>query len=589
MSSSEDELQTGFTTNTQMFLETCVLDADHKTLEEYLVSNPVEQRDLDRCLLRGIQQNKRALSHVAPALRILLKFGAKWNSNVLLAEQKTPLHIICELRRDHHEMLDLMIKSSQRTIIDTQDMYECTALLYAVQNANRDCVKCLIANSADVNIGYTTHTSTYIWIYPIQMKSWTPIMEAFKILSPRSRYASAVITNMSDIFDLLFDAAVEKNNDQFRSHKEYILGAIAAENVNAVKKLINIGAPLDIDFDGCFSVWELVARFGNVELLKCMFNRGIHKNTTMEHRSILCHVVISGNIEAVRYLLDLGVAIPNYLQDVRQVRCEQCKENRLIVPDWEDRDPCMLAIRDNKWEIVKLLDEYGSETCKSFTALRSAVCGCNGDVVSYLLNKYTYPLNIEYTTRYETTHSKTIYTLLSESYQLNARISKLLLDHGADPAKLMCSATSPNAVMAAIYYGHSEIIAQYLRSGVDVNLRSWVYNYGNVSPFEASVLRDRHYISVMLLNFGCSRGVFGPHKFMAEPKPKLEKLMKQWNVYENNVTSLEQRCRSVILCYLSPRADLKIEKLPLPQCLIKFLSIPELDNIIYEYNTADRD
>ena len=586
MSSSEDELQTGSTTNTQTFLDTCVLDADHKALEEHLVSNPVEQRDLDRCLLRGIQivqQNKRALSHVAPVLRILLKFGAKWNSDALLAKQKTPLHIICGLGRDYHEMLDLMIKSSPRTIIDTQDIDECTALLYAVRNANINCVRCLIANGADVNKGYATHTSRYVCIFPIQMKSWTPIMEAFKIMSPRSGYSSAVKNGMPDIFDLLFDAAVEKNKDLFRNNTEYILGAVAAHNFNAVKKMINIGAPLDIEFDDSHSVWESIAKFGNVELLKCLFNRGIDKDATRKHFNILWHVVLNGNIEAVRYLLDLGVAIPNYSQDVRQVRCEQCKENRLIIPDWEDRDPCMIAIRDNKWEIVKLLDEYGSEICKSFAALRSAVYWCRVDVISYLLNKHTYPLNIEYIIRYD---DKTIYTLLTESERITAQIAKILLDHGVDPGKLMCSETSANAIMAAIHYGRLEVIAQYLRSGVDINLISWAYTYGNVSPFEASVLHDRHCISVMLLNLGCSRGRIGTRKFKA--KIELEKLMKQWNVYENNVTSLEQRCRSVILYYLSPRADMKIKKLPLPQCLIKFLSIPELDNIIYEFNTADR-
>ena len=57
--SSQDELTTGNTTNTQTFLETCVLDDDHKALEEHLVNNPVQQSDLDRCLLRGLQMVQR--------------------------------------------------------------------------------------------------------------------------------------------------------------------------------------------------------------------------------------------------------------------------------------------------------------------------------------------------------------------------------------------------------------------------------------------------------------------------------------------------------------------------------------------------
>ena len=65
--SSQDELPTRSTTNTQTFLDTCVLDADHKALEEHLWTNAVQQSDLDRCLLRGlqiVQQKKKELLHV---------------------------------------------------------------------------------------------------------------------------------------------------------------------------------------------------------------------------------------------------------------------------------------------------------------------------------------------------------------------------------------------------------------------------------------------------------------------------------------------------------------------------------------------
>ena len=202
----------------------------------------------------------------------------------------------------------------------------------------------------------------------------------------------------------------------------------------------------------------------------------------------------------------------------------------------------------------------------------------------FLLSKYTYKLNIEYIIKYS---GESICTLLTESPStLTARIAKILLDHGADPAKQICAAKSTNAIMTAIEFGYLEIIAQYIRCGVNINFRSWDSTFERVSPFEASVLRDRHYVSVMLLISGCSRGMFSIPKLEDNPKPELEKLMKEWNVYDNNVTPLKQRCRNVILNHLSPRADLKIEKLPLPPCLIKFLSISELDNIICEYNKS---
>ena len=137
--SSQDKLlarRTRSATKTQRFLETCVFDANHKALEEHLVSNPVQQNDLDICLLRGleiVQRKERDLSHMALVLTLLLQSGAKWNSDVLLDDQKTPLHIICDSHGDHHELLDLMMKSSQQTIINTQDINRCTALHYAVK------------------------------------------------------------------------------------------------------------------------------------------------------------------------------------------------------------------------------------------------------------------------------------------------------------------------------------------------------------------------------------------------------------------------------------------------------------------------
>ena len=217
------------------------------------------------------------------------------------------------------------------------------------------------------------------------------------------------------------------------------------------------------------------------------------------------------------------------------------------------------------------------------TALRCAVQLGSVAVVSYLLNTYTYPLNIEYIIKDSCSSSRTLTLLTEPFFKIWAQITKLLLDHGADPAKQMCGTRSVNAIMIAIYYENLEVITQYIRSGININLKSWDSTYGRVSPFEASLLHDRHYVAAMFLISGCSGGVFS--KRTLQDKPKLEKLMKEWNVYDNNVIPLKQRCRCVILNHLSPRADLKIEKLPLPPCLIKFLSIPELDGFILKHNT----
>ena len=572
--SSQDELPTRSTTNTQTFLDTCVLDADHKALEEHLGTNPVQQSDLDECLLRGlqiVQQKKRELSRVAPALTILLQAGAKWKNDALLDEEKTPYHIICESPGDHHELLDLMINLSQQTIIDQQDSHRHTAMMYAVKNSNINCLKSLIMKGADVTIGI----NVYLDKFRHDINLWTPITEAIWKLS-----CDHTSTIMYDIFELLLDAAVDQSKDHFRSCTDYIICAIVAGNVNCINKLIKKGAPLNSIANNGLYIWAMVAREEDIELLKCMFTHGIDKDSIDQRGySMLWYVVIYGNIEAVRYLLNIGVAIPTYAPEEREVPCEHCGENRLIIDnDWhqEYRDPCMIAIYKNKLEIVKLLDEYGSKSCKSFHALRRAVRNGSVDLTSYLLTKYSYNVNVEYIIKDSGTG---IFTLLTEPSSGSwAQITKLLLDHGADPAKQMCAVTNRNAIITAIYYENLKVIAQYIRSGIDINLKAWDFEYGMVSPFRASVLRNCHDIAEMFLISGCSGGVLT--KLTLNAKPKLEKLMKEWNVYDNNVIPLKQRCRCVILNHLSPRADLKIEKLPLPGCLIKFLSISELDTIV---------
>ena len=510
--STNIELAKRSITNTQTFLDTCVLDADYKTLEEHLVNNPVQQSHLDRCLLRGlqiVQQKERELSHVAPALTILLQSGAKWNSDDLLDDQKTPYHIICESPGDHHELLDLMIKSSQQKIIDTQYSRRCNAVLSAVQNANVNCLKCLIANNADINTENEKYEQDIIWTRHVPIKS----RALMGVISNMRRFVKYGSVN-EDIFDFLLDKS------PIESYTPLIKFAIACRSVYCIKKLIEKGARLDDFYCVKCYLWSGIARLGNVELLKCMLNHGIDKDITDQNGwCLLWYVVHSGNVEAVRYLLDLGVVIPP-CSEVLETQCDQCKDNTLIIGNvtWKDHangDPCLTAICHNNLEIVKLLEEYGSQCCKSFNALRCAVISGSVNVTSYLLNNYKYPLNIEYSK--ESDPSRSMYTLLTE-YRIKlrkftAQITKLLLDHGADPAKQMCSKTSVNAVMSAIVDGNLDVIAQYIHSGVDVNLRSYDFLYKKLLPFEASVLHGHHDIAKVLLFLW---------SFQLEEKPKVQ-------------------------------------------------------------------
>ena len=56
----------------------------------------------------------------------------------------------------------------------------------------------------------------------------------------------------------------------------------------------------------------------------------------------------------------------------------------------------MIACEDNMLPVVRLLEEYSNKNFKTINALTCAVVHRSYEVVEYLLDKYKYPLNVEY-------------------------------------------------------------------------------------------------------------------------------------------------------------------------------------------------
>ena len=570
-------------------------------LKVHLEKESVEQNVLDRCLMSGlqiVQRKDQEMHQVAPTLQLLLQHGAQWKDGALLEDQMTPYHLICQSTGDYHELLDLMLTSSGRALINTTDNDDTTALFYAVRNANINCVRTLIAYGADVNIDGPQRHGRGIMINiegPCRhgrANMWSPIFEAIFGLHSYSEHPSSI---MKDIFDLLVDngADINKYNDCDMSYVP-IYYAIYVRNVECVIKLIKKGAKLSDPEYNRNVVWSEAASLGSVKLIKCMLNHGIDKNSIdQDGCSLLSHVVESGDVEAVRYLLDLGVTVTSYTPEVKLVPCQKCGASILSLEDNRNDkrcDPCREAVRMDKLDIVQILVEHGSQSCQSFNALIHAVRYCSVRVGEYLLNKYTYPLNAKYS--FTRPVCSSYQTLLTEPCHVNStKITKLLLDHGADPNMKICKEANSSILLEAIKYRHEEIIALYIRNGVDINYRSCDREYGMVLPFEASVLHDRLYVTEMLLVSGCSCGMFSldnNRQIKNDIKSDLKDLMNKWEVDENSVKSLMQQCRRMILNHLSPQADKKIMKMSLPLPLVNYLSIPELDDILTASRNSTR-
>ena len=558
-----------------------IFEVDHDTLEKHLTNIQHQQSTLDEYLWTGFrfaQSHPPDISDLAPVLTLLLRSGAKWGQSVSLEHGMTPYHIICQSTGDHDKLLDLTIKTCGQALVNTKSIDGSTALLCAVQNANLKCVRCLIANGANVN------NEDGFWLTKVA-QTFDPLMETIRRLQPGSKYSPGIMT---DIFDILLDNTVEINLKYEGFYHSPVTYAINLGNVECLKKLIRKAAQLQTPNYKRGYVWCVIAKMGNVELLNCMLDVGIDMN--WKHRdgkTILSHVVHSKNIDAIRYLLDIGVSVTTYTPTSNKVVCTDCGNQILIidaVSEERRHEPYMIACELNMLPVMKLLEEYGCQNFKSIDALRCAMAHNSVEVVNYLLEKYTYPLNVEYTTG-RSSHQNLLYEVCG---YVTDNMVHLLLDHGADPNVQICKKKS--LINKAMDHGHIGVVARIIRGGGDVNNRFPSWSVKGMSPFEAFALDGNVHAAEMLLVVGCSCGMFSLATYdqenLAYIDPKLRNLMEEWHVHENNVTPLRMQCRRAILSELCPQAEKKIQNLPLPPSLITYLSIPELDDIMEQYRKS---
>ena len=402
-----------------------------------------------------------------------------------------------------------------------------------------------------------------------------------------------------DILDFLLASGADVNKSCHRHNRTPIMYAAAVGNINCFEKLIQKGAQVNGTDNTGHTVGTLAARTGSVDVLKCLIeDNGFDKNSTGEDGlSILYWAVSSRKIEAVRYLLKQGVTMTSFVPQECVEACRKCGTNiscHYLEATQLKNNPYVLAIRLRRLDIVRLMDEYGCELCKSPEILRISIRVNSVEVVDYLICNYKYLLNYGYKEKYGRGLNSDHQTFLSEACEnQSVEVVKLLLEHGADPNKKYCGAKFANVLNTAMYQRHVKSIACFIRGGVNVNTRVYYpdmfRNWGLgdtrrvLLPFEGAVYKNDICIAEMLLVAGCSSGIHcldNSHTLKDNIGREMQELLTEWNVHNNRVIPLQQRCRMVILNHLCPQVGKKITKLPLPPQLIKYLSIPELDDIL---------
>ena len=369
--------------------------AKHKAFKKHMDDNLV-QHNFDGSLAYGIKlvmSKKWTMSDVAPTLKMLLQYGAKWNRDDLPG-MTTPFHVICQSPCDHHDILDLMIKEIGPTLLNASDNVERTALMCAVHNANIKCVKTLIANGSAVN-GFD---KKYVFVNLYELTGAlkivvNPLINSISMLVSTSHCSDVTM----GIFEILLKSGAKVNTPCNLNKRTPVMYAAEFGNVNCVKKLIEKGAQLNYTDSSGRTACTLAARTGSVDVLKCLIeDNGMDKNYVDNiDYSLLSWAVLGGNIEAVRYLLNLGVTISTYIPQENIDPCKVCGTIIGYNCVYESRptDPYMIAISRNELEMMKLMDEYGCHVYKSYEALSRAVSGQRANVLEYLLCNHKYPLN----------------------------------------------------------------------------------------------------------------------------------------------------------------------------------------------------
>ena len=540
---------------------------------------------MQQSVLQGfqiLQRKERELTHMSPTLKLLLRYNAKWDGT-MLEHQMTPYHVICESTGDHCQLLNAMLQSAGQALLNAKDSRQCTAMMSAVQNANLNCVRSLITHGADMNLGVEPFQ------YPIDHDTPScPLVDSIFRLSRTSSHSTGV---MKDIFDLLLKSGVDIT---ITCNSGRIIGqtpamyAAALDNLYCVKKLLKKRFLVKkVEY---IRYLHIAAMSGGIDVMKYLKDKGTDMNTTSrDGLSAFYRAVHKNNIKAVHYLLQLGVLMTNHsmtrYEKLREDEkaCNCCTAYRIHLEYMQNlSDPCALVIRQDQVNVVRLMEEHGCQEYQSLYAVRYALMNDRFKVADYLLGNHKHLLNQYYTfgDLLERCPFRTLLTDACREWSVKAIL--LLLKHGADPNKKSCVAKSPTAMHIAIRAGHSKILSYFIRTGVNINTRSYDPEHDSLLPFEASVLYSNLLAVQILLVSGCSCGVFSLniwHNIKDDINPEIRKLMMDWEVQKNNAIPLQKLCRMSILNHLCPGAEKKIAELPLPPFLITYLGIPELDDV----------
>lgn len=254
-----------------------------------------------------------------------------------------------------------------------------------------------------------------------------------------------------------------------------LMDAVRYRNPTAVKLLLEHGADVKAQCEGCEAVLQLAAEAGDVAIFKMLLAKGADPAFPATGKSPLHEAAVNGHAEIAKLILSTGVRHDLYsaiaLGELEMVRRGlRADPSRALRPDGADRMPMDYAAANGRIEIVKLLLEQGAPIVRDTrsrlpTPLHRAISRGDAAMVELLLSSGSSP-NTSVGRGGEAPTSLPALHLAVE--KKNLAIVKLLLSYKVDLNGRDSFAYT--ALHDAASTGQVEIVEALLQAGADVNV-----------------------------------------------------------------------------------------------------------------------
>lgn len=403
--------------------------------------------------------------------------------NIQDQNKRTPLIIVCESSLLSGDLDFVQFLIDQKTDLEIEDVFGCTALMYAILKDRLDLVNLLLNGKAEINKKGERGFTPLEWAVSIGN---LPIV---KLLVQRG-------------------ANLEVKNEKGFTP---VYTAYAKKHFEIMKFLINQGADIKKPAEKGFTLLHIASQDGNLDVVKFLIEKGISVNTkTVESRNALQIATVEGYLDIARILIENGANLalktPLGLTCLHYASKKQHLEMmKLFIRHGANVDaltkkkysPLHFAVKYQRLDAVRLLVANKAnlriKTAEGETALCIAIRLGNLEIAKMLIEETD--IIQDQQKKYEVL--KTTYHSSRTAYHPNhLGILRLIFEKGLDVN--LKDAAGNTLLHVASNDGKIEIVQFLLEMGADINARA----EEGITPLHSACLNGHEKVVELLIANG---------------------------------------------------------------------------------------